>query len=162
MCWRLTSTWSLPENLRYGTHFDLLRDWGESFPAKTWPDWSSWFSCGRDRRDRREGTKWDKDGQRVSWLWEELLILDSSSFSKDYQEDFKNLSVQNRSATVSRSIKHFAIETCAAMDLASLAPNLPVLMTCQASNTGKWGWQNHETLGLTGAHWGSLYPSRSK
>jgi hypothetical protein len=77
------------------------------------------------------------------------LILDSSSFSKDYQEDFKNLSVQNRSATVSRSIKHFAIETCAAMDLASLAPNLPVLMTCQASNTVSGA-------GKTMRHWGSL------
>lgn len=62
----LESTWE-SENLRYRTHFDLLRDWGESFPAKTWPDWSSWFSCGRDRGDRRDrregqnGTKMDKE-----------------------------------------------------------------------------------------------------
>ena len=147
MCWRLTSTWSLPENLRYGTHFDLLRDWGESFPAKTWPDWSSWFSCGRDRREGQNGTKMDKEFhgcEKNSWS----LIHPASQrtikkISKIYPFKTEVLLYQDQSSIL--QLKHVR---------RWILPHL--LQTCQCwwpvKHQTRWGWQNHETLGLTGAH----------
>ena len=112
---------------------------------------SSWFSCGRDRRDRREGQNGTKSFMAVRTLdpwFIQLLKGLSRRFQKSIRSKQKCYCIKINQAFCNWNM--CGDGSCLTCSKLASADDLSSI------KHGKWGWQNHETLGLTGV------PSRSK